>query len=269
MKIVFFLGLISSLCLSACNSSPVKVLDNSKHIDSLQAAVASDLRSSDNRLRDGYRHPVETLEFFGLKPDMNVVEIWPSAGWYAEILAPYLSAHGKYIAAVNRSNRPEVLKGNHKFEGWVNAHPEVKVNLSEFTPPQKTAIAPDNSADMILTFRNVHNWMGNHAEAAAFQAFFKALKPGGILGVVEHRANPKGKLDPKSGYVLEKTVISLATAAGFKLVDKSEINANPADTKNYQNGVWSLPPNNRHEKQDDAKFLAIGESDRMTLKFVK
>ena len=235
----------------------------------LQEALTSPYRTEGHSARDMYRHPVETLTFFGLQPNMTVVEISPGAGWYAEILAPYLSANGKYIAAAVPVS---VYSGGQKFLDWLKANPEIaaKVTVNDFTPPTGS-IAEDNSADMVLTFRNVHNWMKNGNEKAAFKSFFKALKPGGVLGVVEHRAHPKAKADKKSssGYVSEKAVIQMATQAGFKLVEKSEINANPKDTKNYTKGVWTLPPNYAEGEVNKQKYAEIGESDRMTLKFVK
>jgi predicted methyltransferase len=236
---------------------------------SVDEAVGSSYRTSDNLVRDKYRHPVETLKFFGIQPNMTVVEIWPSSGWYTEILAPYLASKGEYIGAVNGGTNEENVSSNKKLEGWLKSHPEiaVKARLVKFTPGSTKEIVPPGTADLILTFRNVHNWTKNHAAEAAFEAYFKALKPGGVLGVVEHRAGKHTK--PDSGYMKEKFVISLAKKAGFELAEKSEINANPADTKDYPNGVWTLPPSNRHDKADDAKYAAIGESDRMTLKFVK
>jgi predicted methyltransferase len=265
MKFVFASLLIF---LAACAAAPsVKTAaPDLPAPQTLEDAVNSDFRTPDNKLRDQYRHPLETLNFFGLKPNMTVVEIMPGAGWYTQILAPYLMKQGHYIAAM-----PKINHGGQDFDAWMKGHPEVAASVvrTSFNPPDSTHIAPDGSADMVLTFRNVHNWMSKHGEKAAFEAFFKALKPGGILGVVEHRAHPKKKTDSDTGYVKESVVIRLATKAGFKLAAKSEINANPNDTKNYPNGVWTLPPTNKHPAEDNAKYLAIGESDRMTLKFVK
>lgn len=232
----------------------------------LQEAVGNSLRSSDNIGRDKYRHPLDTLEFFGLRADMTVVEIWPSGGWYTEILAPYLSANGKYIIADTPTDPNGYTK---KRTEWMTRNPEIaaRVSTTKFLPPDVTDIAPEDSADMVLTFRNIHNWQGDKAQKAAFKSFFKALKPGGILGVVEHRAGKK--VDTKSGYVSENEVIRYAEAAGFKLEGKSEINANPKDTKNYPEGVWTLPPRLKLGEKDKEKYLEIGESDRMTLKFKK
>lgn len=239
-----------------------------------EAVNNTHFRSEQNKARDQYRHPLETLEFFGIKPEMTVVEITPGAGWYTEILAPYLAEKGHFIAAgFPQNTEVEYLKNiNAKFNAWLNSHPELKkkVHITEFKPAE-TPIAPEGTVDMILTFRNVHNWAAREAEKSAFEAFFKALKPGGVLGVVEHRADPKSKHDPKykSGYMKESDVIRIAEQAGFKLDKKSEINANPKDTRNHPEGVWTLPPTLRLGDKDKEKYLEIGESDRMTLRFVK
>ena len=262
---------ISLLCLaSACSTKPVEApvaAPAPKPLPiTIQDAITSSYRTPANTERDQYRHPLQTLEFFGLQPEMTVVEISPATGWYTEILAPYLVTKGQYIAADRAELAPSA-------ETWAKQYPEVssKIKRTVFQPPKELDIAPAGSADMVLTFRNVHNWMAKGSEKAVFAAFFKALKPGGTLGVVEHRANPKSKRDPKakSGYVLEKDVIKLAKSVGFKLVAQSEINANPKDLKNYPEGVWTLPPVLTLRDKDREKYLAIGESDRMTLRFVK
>jgi predicted methyltransferase len=233
----------------------------------LKAAIEDPARPAQERARDRYRHPTQTLEFFGIKPDMTVVEIWPGAGWYTDILAPYLKEHGKLYAAVPPGPRSDAyrkkLASDPKLFG--------DVTVTELGPPDHYAIAPAGSADMVVTFRNVHNWMMGGFGQDVFKAIYKALKPGGILGVEEHRGNPKLPQDPKAstGYVRQDYVISLAEKAGFHLVAKSEINANPVDTKDYPKGVWTLPPTLRMGNVDRDKYLAIGESDRMTLKFVK
>lgn len=236
----------------------------------LDEALTSPFRNPENKLRDQYRHPKETLNFFGIQPHMTVIEVSPGGGWYTEILAPYLAPQGRYIAAAVPTS---VYAGGRKFQETVGARPELKdkITVTDFAPPTAVAIADAGSADMVLTFRNVHNWLAADGGPAAFEAFFKALKPGGILGVVEHRENPKKKEDPKAknGYVTEKQVIRMAEKAGFKLVNKSEINANPKDTKDHPQGVWNLPPTYRDADLNREKYAAIGESDRMTLKFVK
>lgn len=237
---------------------------------SLDEALTSPFRTASNLQRDQYRHPKETLNFFGIMDTMTVIEVSPGAGWYAEILIPYLAPKGKYIAAAVPVS---VYAGGQKFVDYVKSRPEFegKVTIADFAPPKIVNIAEPGSADMVLTFRNVHNWMKNDGQAAAFKAFFEALKPGGILGVVEHRENPNKKDDPKAtnGYVKESQVIQMAKAAGFQLVNRSEINANPKDTKDYEKGVWTLPPSFREGDKDREKYTAIGESDRMTLKFIK
>lgn len=255
------LGLIG--CSTQTKNQQVVVLPTT-----LEEAVGSTLRSPENQKRDVYRHPLETLQFFGVKPHMTVVEIWPSGGWYTEILAPYLAAEGKYIIA-DPSSDPNGYTNNRKR--WMENHPSIAstVTHSVFMPNESQEIAPAHSVDIVLTFRNVHNWLPTASQENAFKTFFKALKPGGVLGVVEHRANPKIKFDPKSGYVPEAEVIRLAKLAGFKLAAKSEINANPKDTANHPAGVWTLPPRLKLGETEKDKYLKIGESDRMTLKFIK
>lgn len=242
----------------------------------LVKALSGSHRTATNVARDVYRHPLETLHFFELQPDMTVVEIWPgAAGWYTEILAPLLRKKGKLYAAHFSANSDTEFftKSLAAFNKKMAAHPEVynRVVVTTLQPPNQLQIAPDQSADRILTFRNVHNWMKNGHDSLVFEAMYRALKPGGILGVVEHRGIPDKVQDPtaKSGYVTEAYVISLAEKTGFKTIGRSEINGNPKDTKNYPEGVWTLPPTLRLNQTDREKYLAIGESDRMTLKFRK
>ena len=241
----------------------------------IDQALVGDHRSPENKARDKYRHPKETLLFFGLKPDMSVVEISPSRGWYTEVLAPVLNDAGQYYAAIPAitEKSPDAVKKNDadyraKLAGAPNLYGRVK--LSPLVAGE-LQVAPPASADMVLTFRNVHNWAKAGTVDAMFQAFFTALKPGGTLGVVEHRAKPDASFQQQidSGYMTEAYVTETAQKAGFKLVNKSEINANPKDTKDYPGGVWTLPPTLRNGEEGRAKYLAIGESDRMTLKFVK
>jgi len=233
----------------------------------LKSAVDSSSRPAEERARDQYRHPLETLEFFGIKPDMTVVEIWPGGGWYTDILAPYLKDNGKLYAATNEGENAEAygkkLADDPSRFG--------KVTVTELAPPVNMKIAPPDSADLVVTFRNVHNWMRFGNGEAVFKAIYAALKPGGALGVVEHRGDPSKPQDPKaaSGYVREDVVIAMAEKAGFILAGKSDINANPKDTKDYAKGVWTLPPTLTLGDKDRDKYLAIGESDRMTLKFLK
>jgi predicted methyltransferase len=233
----------------------------------LKNAVDSASRSAKDRARDQYRHPIETLTFFGIKPDMTVVEIWPGGGWYTDILAPYLHDDGKLYAAISSGENAD------EYKKKLAADPARfgKVIVTQLDPLDRMQIAPAGSADMVVTFRNVHNWMRGGNGQAVFKAMYAALKPGGILGVEEHRGDPSKPQDPKaaSGYVREDSVITMAEEAGFILAGKSDINANPKDTKDYPKGVWTLPPNLAMKDTDKAKYLAIGESDRMTLKFLK
>ncbi|HEV2271167.1 MAG TPA: hypothetical protein VGR92_17070 [Steroidobacteraceae bacterium] len=234
---------------------------------SLAQVIAGPQRTPAFKARDRYRHPLEDLEFFGLKPDMTVVEIWPSGGWWTEILAPYLRAHGKYYAAGQPASREATLQDK------LAAAPQYydRVIVTEAGPPDHWRIAPAGSVDLVLTFRNVHNWLAGGYAKEMFAAMYRALKPGGVLGLEEHRAAPGTTLADwvNTGYVSEDFVIGLARGAGFRLAAKSEINANPKDTKDYPDGVWTLPPTLALGEKDRAKYLAIGESDRMTLKFVK
>jgi predicted methyltransferase len=245
--------------------------------DPLAAAIASPSRTAKFTARDQYRHPLETLRFFGLRPNQTVVEIWPGRGWYMEILAPYLREHGKYYAAIEAPDVPGATKETKENAAALRqriaedpAHLG-KVVITESHPPQLTEICPPGTADVVLTFRNVHNWLETGEQQAQFNAFFKALKPGGVLGVVEHRAKPGTGLEEmrKSGYMDEDYVKKLATTAGFRFDAESPINNNPKDTRDYPDGVWTLPPTLTRGDQDRDKYLAIGESDRMTLRFVK
>jgi len=242
---------------------------------SLQQAIAGKQRSVEHKHRDQYRHPQQTLEFFEVKDDMTVVEVWPGEGWYTEILAPYLREKGTLYAAHFSADaeQPYFQKSLQGFVKKLKDQPKIydKVELTVLQPPKLMQLAPDASADRVLSFRNVHNWMKNDQAAAVFNAMYKALKPGGILGIVEHRNSPLKSQDTSaaSGYVSEDYVIALARNAGFEFLDKAEINANSKDTKDYPEGVWTLPPTLRLKDKDREKYLAIGESDRMTIKFIK
>ncbi len=242
---------------------------------SLAALIAGDHRSAENKARDAWRHPRETLEFFGLQPDMSVIEIWPGGGWYTEILAPYLRERGSSIAAHwNPEGAPEFVHDMVRaYQEKLAARPDLydRVQVVVLAPPEQTAMVEPESVDMVMTFRNIHNWMASGQAETVFAAMYRALKPGGVLGVVEHRAKNDQPQDPKarSGYVREDYAIGLAEQAGFVLEGRSEINANPADTKDYEGGVWTLPPTLRNGDEDREKYLAIGESDRFTLRFRK
>ncbi len=234
----------------------------------LKAAIASPARNADNVKRDQYRHPYETLTFFGIKPNMTVVELSPGGGWYTEILAPYLRDQGKLIAAGTTNSAESFKKFLAKDPG------RDKVVYGTFMPAKGMYdYAPKGSADMVLTFRNIHNWIGigDDGMKKMMANIYDSLKPGGIFGVEEHRlpASMKQDAEASSGYVHEAYVIKMAEQAGFKLVGKSEVNANAKDDANHENGVWALPPTFTNKDKDRAKYAAIGESDRMTLKFVK
>lgn len=244
----------------------------------LAAAIAGEHRTPEEKARDAWRHPKETLAFFGIEPGMSVVEIWPGGGWYTKILAPYLKTGGGayYAAQRDPASSARAAEAVQKFKDAYadeNLYGEINVTVLG----DGFDVAPAGTADVVLTFRNVHNWTSAGQAEANFKAFYRALKPGGVLGVVEHRANEGGEEDPASGYVRESTVKALAAAAGFEFAQASEINANPKDTKDHPFGVWTLPPVRRSAQSpgqedlnfDRAKYDAIGESDRMTLKFVK
>ncbi len=235
----------------------------------LDKIMAGDHRSDANRARDVYRHPAETLGFFGVTPQSTVVEISPGGGWYTELLAPYLRDSGRYIAAFPA----QATRGLKNFQDKLATKPTLydKVKIVPFGVPAALDIRPEGGADFVLTFRNVHNWVDDDNVDVFMKSFFDALKPGGVLGVVEHRAKAGTKLKAsiESGYMSEEFVIKHALMAGFKLDRTSEINANPKDTKDYKKGVWTLPPVLTEGETDRAKYLAIGESDRMTLRFIK
>ena len=263
----------TAITLPACQQA--RPMLSATEMSALKAAVAAPTRTAANRARDIYRHPYETLAFFGIEPDDTVVEIWPGGGWYTEILAPYLASGGGTLYAV----APEWgLSGINKLRA---ANPTLygSVRTAEFPVFETTAQSiPAGTADAVLTFRNVHNWrMGYRREdkadysAEAFRQIYAMLKPGGVLGVVDHRLpeSASEERERNSGYIKTSTVVRLAQQAGFKLVGSSEINANPKDTADWPDGVWTLPPSYALKDKDRARYAAIGESDRMTLKFVK
>lgn len=237
----------------------------------LKEAVAGSWRSQANKARDPYRHPVRTLEFFGIKPDMTVVELAPGGGWYTEILAPFLYAHGHLIETVP----PSRTSGQSMFEKKLHADPAVFGHIAKlvpFAPPDQVKLGPDGSANMVLTFRNTHDWMnrGPDTLAKVFQAAYAVLKPGGVFGVVEHRAKPFANAadsSKKLHRLPEDYLIELGLTTGFRLAAVSEINANPKDPEDVN--VHRLPPDLAGPDSEHAKMKAIGESDRMTLKFIK
>jgi len=275
---------VTTLFLTLLTFSSVNAIAENKHPLSssgvkytLLQSISADHRSAKHIARNPYRHPQQTLEFFGLKPNMTVVEIWPGGGWYSEILAPVLKDQGQFYAAgfsLVAKRTPDWRKNyQRKFEAKLKQNPDIygKALITDLSIPERPDIAPAESADLVLTFRNVHNWMKGKYDQEVFDSMYKALKPKGILGVVEHRAKPATKLEDmiQSGYVTEAHVIKLAEKAGFKLLEKSEINANSKDSTLHPKGVWTLPPTLRLGEEDKEKYLAIGESDRMTLKFIK
>jgi predicted methyltransferase len=241
----------------------------------ITAAAAGPQRKPGDADRDKYRHPVETLDFFGFKPTYTVIEIGPGEGWYTELLAPALAKKGKLIVTTSDPNGPpdqrSTMNGQH-FKAFLDSAPEVyggvqTVNVSGKTP----ALNIDGKADEVLIMRGLHGMHTNGTLPTWLAEIHKALKPNGVLGIEEHRAKADANVDEsaKQGYVPEKWAIATIEAAGFKLAGKSEINANPKDTKDHPEGVWTLPPSFRLKDKDHDKYAAIGESDRMTLKFVK
>jgi len=283
------LALVLSLGLGGCAGLQSKAAaeaeresraDASASQAQLSAAIAGTWRDPKNSARDVYRHPLQTLQFFGVAANERLVEITPGgSGWYAEILAPLLRENGRYAAAmVDPSALPEgrgrdyQQKALDDLQARLAKHPEQfdRAVIVRFDPKQPR-FAEAGTLDTVLTFRNVHNWVAGGTADAYFAAFYAALKPGGTLGVVDHRAKPGTDLErmKKSGYLTEQYVIDLATKAGFVLDARSEVNANPKDSADHPNGVWTLPPTNRHDAEEAQKYKAIGESDRMTLRFRK
>jgi predicted methyltransferase len=265
------------LSLMAIMFSVSAYAGNPTFAEQLALGAQGDHRSESNKARDQYRHPVETLEFFGIKDGDTVMEIWPGGGWYTEILAPAMRDHGKLIVATwdpevegQPSYRYELPK---KMEKNFAQHPEIydQVTFEYFSPPESPSLGKAGSIDVIVTFRNTHGWVGAGQAQDIFNEFARVLKPGGILGVVQHRADEGSdpKVSAKQGYVSETTVKEIATAAGFEFEASSEINANPKDIKDYPEGVWTLPPSHATGDKDREKYAAIGESDRMTLRFRK
>ena len=283
MRSTLLLAAALTLAVSACASTaPSAGAGNDATASAaataaLDAAIAGSWRTPAYVARDGFRHPKQTLAFFGVEPDDTVVEITPGGGWYTEILAPYLRDGGRYVAAIvdpmaydAGRQRDYYAKARTDFEAKLAGGPAQYDRAAVVTyNPKAPVFGAQSSADVVLTFRNVHNWRSGGTAEAMFKGFFDVLKPGGTLGVVEHRAKADVPADDRSGYVGQAQVIALAQAAGFVLDGQSEVNANPKDTKDHPNGVWMLPPVNRHEAGDAAKYQAIGESDRMTLRFKK
>ncbi len=241
----------------------------------LDTAINGANRTAENKARDIYRHPKETLQFFQIKPTMKVLEILPGRGWYTEILAPYLAEKGHLtVASFGANNKSKYLANVHKdFVKKIEAEPNFygKVNVVLFEEDSYLKAIPDASMDMVVTFRNSHNWIRYGGIEQIYAAFSRVLKPGGILGVVQHRAakDSDPKKSAENGYIPESYLIRLVEDKGFELMGTSEINANPKDTRDHPEGVWTLPPSYRLKDIDKDKYTAIGESDRMTLRFVK
>lgn len=279
MKHLLAAGMLAWLACSTClpagaaTTTPAPAADD----PALQAAVAGAQRSPAFVARDGQRHPQETLAFFGIRPTMRVVEINPGGGWYTEILAPYLREHGHLTLAADdpASTQAYARRSAERLRAKLAAQPGVydRVALSVFEPPRQLLALAPASVDMVLTFRNVHNWAadGEDIVLAVFRSAYAALKPGGVFGVVDHRLPASRPADPKvaSGYLHQSQVVMLAEKAGFVLAAASEINANAKDTADHAGGVWALPPTFGNKDKDRARYAAIGESDRMTLRFVK
>jgi len=276
-------AMASLSCGGGATTSPPPETEGAAAVDpatdaKLRASLAGPQRTERERARDVYRHPLQTLEFFGLRDDMTVVEISPGGGWYTAVLAPVVRDRGKLFVAGGDPN------GDPKSEGTQNARElwaRFQATPTAFDKVQPVVVkedaawvfGPPESADMVLTFRNFHNWVGGPMVDKVLGASLAVLKRGGILGLVDHRANPGTPADPKvidaTGYVPQAYVVEVVEKAGFKLVGKAEINANPKDTKDYPKGVWTLPPTYVRGGEDHARYEAIGESDRMTLRFVK
>lgn len=271
---------LGALATAAWANAEAANAQNASSKQAIAAAVNSDSRSADDKSRDAWRHPRESLEFWGLQPGMTILEVQPGGGYWTEILAPF--AHrtgGQYYATAADLDNPETSEGARKgraaFEQRLASKPDLYGNVKYVNWGAKSKPLPENTFDFILTARSVHGWLGNDMAEKAFQDFYRGLKPGGTLALEQHRAKP-GKDDAKgsTGYVSEERVIALAEKAGLKLVARSEINANPKDTADHPLGVWTLPPTRRSPEGNDpsfdrAKYDAIGESDRMTLKFTK
>jgi len=260
---------LSVLCFALLAALPALAQDADP---SLKAAVENPARDAKNHARDPYRHPLEALSFFGVKPTSVVVEIDPGgAGYWTEILAPYLKEKGRYIAANPEPTSDEAKRFAAAFAAKLASDAGAFGKVETVTFVGERAMVPPGTADFVLTFRNLHNWMKAGDAEPTLRAFFAALKPGGVLGIEDHRAPDTSPQDPSaaSGYVRQDYAIHLIESVGFKFVASSEISANPKDTKDYSVGVWALPPTYRLKDVDHAKYQAIGESDRFTLTFVK
>jgi predicted methyltransferase len=270
-RMIGIIAIVASLLIAPTMASELETVAR------IEQAMFGQHRSEANIARNRYRHPVGTLSFFGLEDGMTVMEIWPGGGWYAEILAPVVRDHGQYIIAGYDVEVPDQPDYRYRLQKSIlekfTARPGLydQVRVQPFSPPLSGNLGDENSIDLILTFRNAHGWVGDGVAEQIFTEFARVLKPGGRLGIVQHRA-PDGadpKVSAELGYLSEAAIIGLADAAGLRLKKKSELNANPKDSRDYPEGVWTLPPSLALEEIDRDKYLAIGESDRMTLLFVK
>ncbi|MBB5709757.1 class I SAM-dependent methyltransferase [Sphingomonas xinjiangensis] len=264
-----FRPLLAFACVATLGAGGVAA-QSARSSGDVAAAVAAPTRTPANRERDRYRHPVETLNFFGVKPTQTVVEFLPGGGWYTEILAPLVKGKGRYLALVPGAQQADRLRAS--LAGKAALYGDTQVHTLDFATGASSV--PAGTADVVLTFRNVHNLLMQDdpaVAARAFKAFYAALKPGGVLGVVDHRLpeDMDTAREKTSGYIKRSTVVRLAQEAGFRLAEESSVNANAKDTHDHPEGVWTLPPTYRLKDEDRAKYAAIGESDRFTLKFVK
>ncbi len=256
-----------------CTVSPQGAWAQPVSPETFRALLSAPHRSASNVVRDPYRHPSETLAFFGIQAHHTVIEVLPgSSGYYLEILAPWLKDKGHYIAADRDDSLAQYIPDHLKLLQRLKNEPQLydQVQVTPFRADLHR-IAPDASADVVISFRNLHNWMERNELQESLRAFHRALKPGGVLGVVDHRGRTDQTQDAQitSGYVRQDVAVALIEQAGFELVATSEVNANPKDTKDHPEGVWTLPPVYRLKDKDRAKYEAIGESDRFTLRFVK
>lgn len=270
----------AGVLLAMITAAPSHAAFDAKTAAAVDAAVTGEHRSAENKARDQYRKPGETLEFLGFRSDMTVLEIWPGRGWYTQILAPALKDDGRLYAAAFNANDPYgfIRRNQGAFLTMLGDAPDLYRNVvvTELSLPYHLDLAPPGSVDMVVTFRNVHNWFmnlfgGGKYAVLPFQAMYDALTPGGTLGIVDHRWPDPATEDPVAGngYVSKERTIQMAESVGFKLVAESDILRNPKDTKDYERGVWSLLPNFAMGDKDRDKHAAIGESDRFLLKFVK
>jgi predicted methyltransferase len=265
---------LAMLLVAACHKSSTHEAAPTASADpALTAVLSNPARTDAERARDKYRHPAETLMFFGLTPDMHVVELVPGGGWYTAILAPYLHDKGalSITSADPNGSADEGSKQAQAMATRLKSSPLFDKVTTVRMDDHEIQLGPDSSADMVVTFRNIHNWIPAGTAPSVFAAVAKVLKPGGVFGVEDHRAvkDLTNKEVDDTGYVSEAQVIALAKAAGLELEQRSEVNANPKDTKDYPHGVWSLPPSYAGKDVDHDKYAAIGESDRMTLRFRK